>query len=380
MNILLRKLLITLLIITTVAIKAEQYCKGPNCSDTQYIYPIAEIDNDSLLVMRQRSLYDIDLLQWNKHTKDASKVLWSIYMPSSVKLLPSKAGFSFFDQGRIRIKYFNKRSPKTINLYEPITTFDSMEWINDTTFYFTAQDPYLHNVFVCEVHKNTASISRLTFQEDVDFLYPQKVGDSLFTIKRNDKEQFSIIELPWQERAFGNYKELEQNIIAENNKSCCFLQMIDKESGYFISYSPYKEETGIYKFYCNQLLKKEDGWEQEEIFSFDVHEKFITGKGDSRLYESIKPLLPRYEKCGIFFSHFNKDLQSCSLKRYNTVTKTVTAVPSPHRKSVSLFTPLMSAGQAYCGMIIKSVRSTLERHQFEGEFQFDIYKIEDKLK
>jgi len=359
-------------------IRTDQYCKGPECSDIQYIYPVAEINDDSLLVMRQRSLYDIELLQWSKSNKEAHKVLWSIYMPSSVVLLPGKQAFSFIDQGRIRIKYFNKRSPKTINIYEPITTFDSIQWIDDETFYFTAQDPHFHNVFVCEFHKNVASISRLTFQEESDFLYPQKVDDSLFAIKRDNNEQFTIVELLWQERAFENYKEVSEETIIKNDKCCCFLQMTDKENGHFISYSPFKDEVNsTYTFYCNELTKKGSEWNQEELFSFEVHEKFITGKGSSRLYESIKPLLPRYEKCGIFFSHFNSDLQSCSLKKYNKATKLISTVPSPRRRFVSLFTPLFSNGEAFCGMMIKTSRSALEKHRFNGEFQFDIYEIED---
>lgn len=338
----------------------------------EYIYPVEEIDSESLLVMHQKSLHEIDLLSWDINKKEAQKVLWSIYMPSSVSLLPSKSGFSFIDQGRLRIKHFNKRSPKAVNIYEPITTLDSVTWIDDETFYFTAEDPYFHNVFVCELHKNIASLSRLTFQEESDFLYPQKVDDSLFVIKRSPKKQFSIVKLPWLERSFENYKPIKEEVVFKGEKSYCFLKMINKAKGYFISYNPCKEsDDNLYTFWCNEITLVDGGWKHEELFSFKIHEKYIMGKSDSRMYESIKPLLPSYQECGIFFSHFDGCKQCCTLKKYNNRTKSIQNVPASHRKSVSLFTPLICGDSAYCGMMINRTRSG----QNSLELQFDIPEI-----
>ena len=340
----------------------------------EYIYPIAQIDTDSLLVMHQKSLYNIELIKWDAQTKDKQKMLWSIYMPSSVKLLPNKSGFSFIDQGRIRIKQFCKRSPKTVNIYDPITNFDSIEWIDNNTFYFTAEDPYFNNVFVCEVQKNIASVSRLTFQEETDFLYPQKVNDELFVIKKDPSNIFSVVRLPWKERAFENYKEISEEVLIESDKSCCFLKMIDENNGYFISYIPEKDaESNLYTFWCNQLYRNESGnWEYKELFYFKIDEKYIMGKGEARMYESIKPLLPRYEKNGIFFSHFDGCKHCCSLLKYSLDTEAIESIPTPHRKCTSIFTPLVCDEQAYCGMMIEDHRSA----SYEDEtFQIDIYKI-----
>ena len=370
-------ILLTFLCKASYSIIASDHYSEAHSNTVQYIYPIAQIDEECLLVMNQSSLYNIELLKWNKNTRIAQKVLWSIYMPSSVMLLPEKDGFSFLDQGRIRVKYFNKRSPKTVNIFEPITNFDSVHWINGETFYFTAQDPYFHNVFVCQLHKNVASISRLTFQEESDFLYPQKIDEELFVIKRDSNKRFSIVKLSWKENAFDNYKETAGELIVPSDKCCCFLKMINNQKGYFISYVPSKDPIhNTYTFWCNEITKTLDGWEQKEIFSFNVHEKYIIGKEPERMYESIKPLLPCYEKHGIFFSHFDKETKSCSLKKYNIDTFEIEDIVIKHKKKFALFTPFIFDGHAYCGMAIKGSRSFLEKHCIDGDFHFDIFKIE----
>jgi len=343
----------------------------------QYVYPVASIDDSSLLLMHQKSLYEVDLLQWDIETKDARKVLWSIYMPSSVSLLPEKNGFSFIDQGRIRIKYFNKRSPQTVNIYETVTTFDSVVWIDNETFYFTAEDPHFHNVFCCELNKNIASISRLTFEVETDFLYPQKVDGELFCIKRDQEGEFSVVKLPWKERAFENYKETKGESLVESDKHCCFLHMESAQKGYFISYSPCKNrENNTYTFWCNELQQDYNGnWSYKEIFSFNIQEEYITGRSGFRMYESVKPLLPRYEKCGIFFSHFDSYKKQFILKKYNRTTEQVEFVPALHKKSTPLFAPVFCKGEMYCGMMLKGARSFLDDHCNDGDFQFDLHKF-----
>jgi hypothetical protein len=344
----------------------------------EFIYPIDQVDNNTLLIMRQKSLHEIELLSWEIDSKKAQKVLWSIYMPSSVSLLPSKAGFSFMDQGRLRIKYFNKRSPKTINIYDPITAIDSIGWINDEIFYFTAEDPYFHNVFVCELHKNIAALSRLTFEEDCDFLYPQKINDSLFVIKRDPDKNFSIVKLPWIERSFENYKSIQGTTIFTNEKSYCFLKMQNPQLGYFISYTPCKNNNNIYTFYCNEICFSDNEWKHKEIFKFDVHGKYITGKSESRMYESIKPLLPYYSECGIFFSHFDNNKKTSILKKYDTRFQNIEPIliDAPlYRNYTSLFTPLIFDGIAYCGMIREKKRELVMFDETENNFQLDICEI-----
>ncbi len=358
-------------------ILADEYSPNEHSASVQYVYSVADIDGESLLVMHQRSLYNVELLKWNTRTRIAQKALWSIYQPSSVTLLPEGDGFSFLDQGRIRVKDFNKRSPRTINIFEPITNFDSIQWIDNEHFYFTAQDPYFHNVFACQLNKNSASVSRLTFEEESDFLYPQKVGNDLFAIKRGCDKKFSIVRLDWKEYSFDNYKETAGEIIVASSKCCCFLKMINSQQGYFISYDQGKEPLkNTHTFWCNAIIQEADGWKQQQLFSFDIHENYILGREAERMYESIKPLLPCYEKHGIFFSHFDNETAIPHLKRYNIQTGEISAVHVEHKKKLSPFTPFISQGYAYCGMAIRATRSFLETHCIDGDFQFDILKIE----
>ena len=77
----------------------------------QFIYPVAAIDNEGkeILVVYQKSLDDIELWIWDSATKCAMKGLLSAYVPAGIKMLPSGAGFSFVDEGRLRVKNFYKR-------------------------------------------------------------------------------------------------------------------------------------------------------------------------------------------------------------------------------------------------------------------------------
>ena len=51
----------------------------------EFIYPVAQVDEGSLLVMHQKSLHDIELLSWNVEAKEAQKVDTSEVLDEDVK-------------------------------------------------------------------------------------------------------------------------------------------------------------------------------------------------------------------------------------------------------------------------------------------------------
>ena len=111
---------------------------------SEYIYPVASLDEDNILYIHQTSPRSIQLFEWNTITNHTEQILWSLFNPVGIQLLPDNSGFSFIDNGRLRIKAFQKRSPKTIDFDEPIFNINALHWIDEHTCYCSA---YYNNLF-----------------------------------------------------------------------------------------------------------------------------------------------------------------------------------------------------------------------------------------
>src|SRR5579872_5143165 len=98
----------------------------------EFLYPVASVSKDHVLVMYQKNSYHLELWDWNPQTNQADSVLLSLYTPAGVKLLLSKKGYSFIDSGVIKIKMFQKRSPKTVEIDQPLHTIELLHWIDDS--------------------------------------------------------------------------------------------------------------------------------------------------------------------------------------------------------------------------------------------------------
>ena len=94
------------------------------CNQTlayEYLYPVAGVKKNNeryLYLLYQKDAIHVELFLWHEKTKIISKVLPSLCMPAGIRMLPDQKGFSFIDNGRIKLKLFNKRSPKAIDCNE----------------------------------------------------------------------------------------------------------------------------------------------------------------------------------------------------------------------------------------------------------------------
>jgi hypothetical protein len=69
----------------------------------EYVYPVANIDDTSILMMHQKSVDELELFAVDTATQTKQKMLSSLYLPASVTVLPGKKSYSFIDRGRIYI-------------------------------------------------------------------------------------------------------------------------------------------------------------------------------------------------------------------------------------------------------------------------------------
>lgn len=202
----------------------------------EFLYPVAATTKNGktkIYVLHQKSINNVELLVWDPQTKVCSQGLLSTYTPASLKILPNGDGFSFIDDGRIRIKKFDKRSPKAIDIYEPLYDISQLNWIDEHNFYVSAKKNNKFCIF--HIHENGLIKPILEDLQDLnldlancdftgnyredrnrenrdcedrncvnrdredrncvnhdcvgrDFMYPQKVGNSLFYIERVMRE------------------------------------------------------------------------------------------------------------------------------------------------------------------------------------------------
>lgn len=320
----------------------------------QFVYPVADFNNgNQYMVIHQKSLSDIELWIVNESTGYATKGLSSFLVPANLRMMPCGKGFSFIDQGYIKIKEFEKRSPKTLPIYEPIGLFSNMNWIDDETFYFVARQGDFFQIFQSDVQAN---VSRLT-NEPADALYPQKIGDRLFYIKRDMDFCMTIIEKPWNPVSMDCTDTLQEQIIVEETSAAqlCFLHMMNEREGFYIQAPTKKIKNGqdCYEFACFYLIKNKN-WITKKLFSYKIPSKYLMGS--SRLHESLEPFLPNYNaQNNIYFVNWQQELQKFELYTYNIVSESIEKMSDQflHRNNnQQIFAPYIHGDKIYCGFII----------------------------
>ena len=173
----------------------------------EFLYPVATFNNDGqnfIYVIYQKNVHHLELWSVNRETMAANKVLMSNFNPAGIKLLPNQSGFSFIDNGRIRVKYTNKLPSLSFDFEYPIYDFHTVEWINDRHFYFSAKAGKRFCVFLCDT--NTKQTKTLIEKEvcsriNEDFMYPQIIGDKVYFISKSVHKLFDA-----QYETFDNYK------------------------------------------------------------------------------------------------------------------------------------------------------------------------------
>ncbi len=300
----------------------------------EYVYPVAAVHHDGAIkiyVNYQNSNEngsELLLWEWDPVTKVASPAVIPAYTPTDVKIMSS--GISFIDKGKIFVKSFNKRSPKSIQFYEPVDDIVSISWNNQDSFYFMGKLGTTYGIF----HGTSrGALYPIAHNEISDYLYPQRMGDQLFSIKRTHERytlvccQYPQILMPSESRSYQEQvDELLQQTDAEMvplvpseqmqellelPAHAAFLTMLENE-GFVISHPiEIENDQTLVSFGYWHLYRTHEGtWEKEQLFDFTLPKSLIVrsqtpeGNGKEKgndLYESLAPLLPRYVKDTVYF-------------------------------------------------------------------------------
>jgi hypothetical protein len=320
----------------------------------EYIYPVGYFQHNgqhNVYLLYQKSIKHIELWIWDPNTKAATKALLSSFTPAGLRILPDQSGFSFIDNGRIKIKFFNKRSPKSLDIYEPIYDIGVIEWIDNDCCYFSAKENERNGIYQVNMQGELAYIVGDTH---CDCMYPQKSDDQLFYIERiicNDGSRYKIIQVPYpvissNTYTFNNTENFDERVrrLLDKNEqdlkkrsalidseqkeviadfadqSLAFLHMICPTDGFVIEHPSKidKQDKTIVLSY-HQIKKVDGAWKRFYLFSFEVPLHLLLPESSSRLYESLLPLLPKHIDNIIYYvdcsksAHYNLNVFSYDL-------------------------------------------------------------------
>lgn len=265
----------------------------------EYVYPICAINSNCVIVAHQDSFKQLHILTWNNQSQEYARLLPSFYNPLHIRLLEDHSGFSFIDNGLLKIKLFARRSPKTILIREPLRDISSLIWIASGTCCFQAFEKGTSGIYEIDLD---GSVRKILVNKQIHYMFPQKVGTVLFCVSKSKAGAYSVVSVPYSYAALS-----EKDIVAAfQDQAIAFLFMENASEGYVIGYSDSAQENISFSFY--QILQVANRWQKKQLFTFNLAKKFFLNTHDS-LNERLIPFLPRKIGKRIYFVSENENRQ-----------------------------------------------------------------------
>ncbi len=270
----------------------------------EFLYPVGYHPEDhSVYVVYQKSSAHLELWEWDPETRYAHQLLLSRYSPAGFQLLPDLSGFSFVDNGVLKIKKFLKRSPRRIEFDGPISEVELVQWINSSACYSSAKYNDYYGIFQIDWE---GCVVPILYQESVDFLYPQKIDDILFCIERSERG-YHICQASYcvsNKASFSECMQKDKNgeprQILFFEEPVAFLKMISPVKGFVLGYKDALSKNDQNVSFDYYQLSFDSKWTKKLLFSFSIPTRFLL-PGSDRLYESMLPLLPYICNNEIYF-------------------------------------------------------------------------------
>lgn len=344
-------------------------------SPIEYLYPVAfnQLQN-ALYLIYQKSPESIELWFWNPQTHEAVPGLLSRFTPAGIRILPSGKAFSFVDHGVIKVQSLIKRSPQRIELNRPLHDITLLEWLDDDNFFLSAKERNRYGIY--QINRE-GQVIPLILNPYADCLYPQKVGSWLFYIERvlvNGIQQHKIMQVEYKaisypvDEDFEGYEPINSEVVEKERITifgllyepicakevvipAAFLRMVSLECGYYISYpSQIKRTEQLVNCDYFQLKKQENGeWTSLRLFSFKLPTNLLFVHTESRLYESILPLLPKQYGNHIYYNNVISDSFNLAVYSYDIVTGISTLVLSSSVAGQAYFVPIKINNTLFSG-------------------------------
>jgi hypothetical protein len=269
----------------------------------EYAYPVGWCTQQGclrILMVYQMKNRKTQLWWWDPISKRAMQALPSYYNPGGIAMLPSGNGYSFIHNDILYVKEHNKRSPKTIEFDEPLHSLQIIEWITDKQYIFAASRGTKRCIYQADISGTCSCIVECV--PSCDYLYPQLQHATLFCIVRNDGKKFSIEQAPYRSLDDSFEKKRDSAIktrlvIDFAEQSIAFLHMINDHEGFVLAHPPLQTMNEDYS-YCSyyHIYADKKTWCKDKLFDMKIPLTLISSTSQECLYESILPLLPKYDE------------------------------------------------------------------------------------
>lgn len=311
-----------------------------------YLLPLGELEQDSLLlsyitVNAEKS--EVRLYAWDQKTGRMTPLLSSMYHPFFAQPLPQHSAFSFLDEGRLRIKEINKRSPKTIVLSDKQLIESAMySWIDNQNCIVCAWRYYpsttvtgtivskqgTYGLYRMQLSDTTeTSITSIVTSPFYDFVCPAICQDYLFYIHHATQEiSCAVFRTQYTDHQ-------EQELILENTDGAEFDMLIPLAPDDVICFLLLN-----YTYYAIRCIKQDSVWEYQELFRF--HARSI---GYQDPFHFFTPIVIDNELV-VYFDMYD-------LKRYNLRTGEIDSIAQGD-ETFMLCSPCYVKGTLYCGCSI----------------------------
>ncbi len=324
-------------------------------ADGGYSYPVGA-DSQQVFYVYQKSLSDLELWSYDLERTSVKKCLDWRFIPAGFKLLQDHSGFSFIDSGRLRLKKFLKRSPKTIDFDQPVHGVSEINWLDGRICYFSAKRMDHWVIFYGDL---TDEKLHCVYQlPQSDCLSPCIIDGQLFCIERHGSDRSVKITHQPVPSIANDTPPLSSSVqpVADCGYAQVFhLQMLSATLGFYLEHMPYiHEKTPFVTLVCHklQLNYTTQAWETRRLFKFRILKDCLFGA--KRLYESIIPFLPRAQKTRLYFADIKQNSKGeckSSIRCFDfTNGKIVKILNSPPNKI--LFAPLEVGRKIFYGELV----------------------------
>jgi hypothetical protein len=328
-----------------ISLTCCKFCCAVETDEVLYTYPVAIYSSAGathVLVLYQythkRELYDVH------GDFRYTKMLMAWYNPAGVVLLPDLSGFSFVDNGRIRLKHFEKRSVRSLEIYEPIYGIELVHWLDNQTCYFHAPS---HGHYALYTLSLDEILTCLISDKYADYMYPSHIGTTLFFIECIEIDGCSRYN--FCKIAVDTSVKEKNNLICLGNLPHIMLRMYSPTRGAVLVD---KGSNGkLFFFEYVELYNQAGVWHTKFLFKFSISKKLLS-YGPARVYESLLPFVPKEVGSRIYFSSFNDKHDCMTLYYYDKKTYNINILVE---KEVDLFVPVIRGTTCCYGGAVSSI-------------------------
>jgi hypothetical protein len=353
----------------------------------EYIYPIAltdQKDSHVILVMHQQPDKKMSVMAYDRATHAKFELLPAFCQPTGVRMLPDSSGFSFIEEDILKIKEFSKRSTQLILFDEPIYSLSLIWWIDATTYYFCAQDEGRYGIYQ---GTRKGVIDPLIIDHTYDYLYPQKIDNTLFCVRRTPQSQ-QIISCAYpaiipidddadETKIMSRLARIEERdcgahliepavmvLYDAGTMPVTFLYMINASRGFYLSHQKTMQKESplvICSYHEIAYDSTTTRWHEKRLFDFSLPLDIVQFTTERGLVETIYPFLPQYspDTDTLWYIHVTM-LGAEELWHLQHYSCSIGLTQQIYQSKIPLMRPSLWQGHVQVGRLVGSTPTLLE--------------------